>query len=137
MAARNAVRSTSILVRATKQLSQIMMNRTAARLAALLTGLALSSGCGSGYIVDVSNGTVSVDAKFWKPMENPEAFADNFEAREKRPSEVYNQVLTVFKSPIRDDQKLGLALSPGTWCEFMSLHPPAVTLRVRVAHTGH
>ena len=67
-------------------------------------------------------------------MANPEAFADNFEAREKRFGEEFNQELTVFKSSIREDQKVGLELVPGTWVEFMIVHPPAITLEVRVAH---
>lgn len=70
-------------------------------------------------------------------MANEEAFAENFEAREKRSREEFNQVLTVFKSPIREDQKLGFSADPRTWVEFMVIHPPSVTLQIRVAHQGH
>jgi hypothetical protein len=66
----------------------------------LAAALALLSACASDNHVAVSNGTVTVDGKFWRPMENPEGFAENVEAREKRPGEVYRQVLTIFKAPI-------------------------------------
>ena len=106
----------------------------------LLRILALSfllSGCASDYSVTVTNGSVKLDKKFWKQMPNEEAFAQNFEAREKRSGEDFNQVLTVFKSPIRDDQKLGFGIDSNTWVEFMMIHPPSVTLQIRRAHEGY
>ena len=103
----------------------------------LLAGFVLLAGCGSDYSVAVTNGSVRLDKKFWKPMANEEAFAKNFEAREKRFGEEFNQVLTVFKHPIRDDQKLGFAIDSKTWVEFMVIHPPSVTLQIRVAHEGY
>jgi hypothetical protein len=113
------------------------MRIVGARPVIVLLGLTLSWGCSSDYRVDVANGAVEVDRSFWSAMEDPEAFASNFEARAKRQGEEHNQVLTIFKSPIRDDQRVGIELAPGTWAEFMSVNPPAVTLQLRVAHAGH
>lgn len=113
------------------------MRRIVALAVATFAVLTLPSGCTADYRVDVANGSVAVSREFWKRMKNPEAFAVNFEARDERSGEKYKQVLTVFKAPIRDDQRAGLELFPGTWVEFMVIHPPAITLEVRVAHTRH
>lgn len=113
------------------------MHLTPARLG--LTGAlcVLILACSGDYAVRVSDGTVSVSREFWKPMQNPEPFADNFEARSKQTGEEYEQVLTVYKSPMRADQKGDLELSPTVWIDAMVVHPPAVTIQVRVAHRGH
>ena len=108
------------------------------RTIALIVGsLLIISGCFADYRVAVADGVVTVDRAFWKPMPNPEAFADNFEARETRHGDEYGQVLTVFKSAMRADQKSGIEVSSSTWVEFMVVHPPAITIQVRVSHAGH
>lgn len=113
-----------------------MRTNVALAAVALLGGL-MSLGCISSYRVNVANGSVELDRSFWSAMDNPEPFADNFEAREKRMGEQFNQVVTVFKSPIREEQKSGLELSPNTWANVLDVHSPAVTIDLRVAHAGH
>jgi hypothetical protein len=103
----------------------------------VIGSLLIVAGCSGDYRVAVAGGTVTVDRALWKPLANPDGFADNFEARERRLGEEYSQVLTVFKAAMRNDQKAGIEVSPGTWVEFMFIYPPAVTFQVRVSHGGH
>jgi len=70
-------------------------------------------------------------------MANPEAFAENFEAKETRIAEEFPQVITVFKAPMRADQRSGVELGSGTFVEFMVVHPGAFTAQVRVDHGGY
>jgi len=80
---------------------------------------------------------VSVSRQFWRSINNPEPFADNFEAREKRRNEEFAQMLTVFKAPMRTDQRGDVALARRVWVDAMVVHPPAVTIQVRVGHSSH
>ena len=70
-------------------------------------------------------------------MQNPEPFADNFEARSKRSNEEFEQSLTVYKAPIREDQRGDVAIGDRVYADVMVVHPPAVTIQVRVTHASH
>ncbi len=113
------------------------MHRRPLHLASLVIALATVASCVRDYSVAVSDGTVSVARAFWRPIENPEPFAENFEARAKRVNEEFAQVLTVFKAPMREDQRGDAPLPGAAWVDAMIVHPPGVTIQVRVAHRGH
>lgn len=107
------------------------------RIAILVLFAVGGSACGGDYSVPIASGSVAVASEFWRSMQNPEPFAENFEARVKRPNEEFFQILTVYKAPMRDDQRGDVAFAPSVWVDAMVVHPPAVTLQVRVAHPGH
>lgn len=113
------------------------MNRSQARLAVMVVLSATALACGGDYAVRVTDGTVRVSRDFWRTMQNPEPFADNFEARSKRPGEEFFQQLTIYKSPMRDEEQGELELSPRVSIDVFVVHPPNVTVQVRVGHRGH
>jgi hypothetical protein len=88
------------------------------------------------YLVVVPGGALRVPAKDWAPMENKYAWAENFEARRKDPRQVFSRVVTVYKLPMTDSDRLGaVQISPTEHLELYVTDPGILTATVRV-HKG-
>lgn len=87
--------------------------------------------------VAVPGGAVTVVLADWKPMENPEVFATNFEARHQSPGEAFAQVDTIFKLKMTEHDRLGIQVSDGEWVEFMFVHPGKVACQIRLDKVGY
>src|SRR5262245_40683206 len=99
--------------------------RKTVRTIALLV-LAAAAGCrsaSSSYEVAIGSTIVNVPMRDWKPLENSEPYAENFEARVLKAGHAFPQVLTVFKVPMSEDRRLGIRISDNEFLEFFVVHP--------------
>lgn len=108
----------------------------ASRLLIALGTLGLLS-CAGDHAVPMQGGRVVVAREFWTPLENPEPFADNFESRSSRPGQRGRQELTMFKYPMRDDQRGDMQFGPSTRESAFVVFDSVVVIDVQVAHPSH
>lgn len=95
--------------------------------------IASASGCvRASHDVSVGDTTLSLSAREWKPMDNPEPYSENFEARTLRSGHTFPQVLTFFKIPMSEDRRLGIKISDTEFVEFLLVHAGKLTIQVRV-----
>ncbi len=96
--------------------------------------VATVTGCNrpSTYDLSIGNIKVSIPADQWKRSDNPEPYAENFEARTLRSGHAFPQVLTIVKVPMSEDRRLGVQISDHEFSEFFVVHPGMLTIQVRV-----
>lgn len=100
----------------------------------ILMLVATVAGCDrtSTYDVSVGDTAVRLSAQDWKPMDNPEPYAENFEAQILRSGHAFPQVLTIFKLPMSEDRRIGIQISSIEFVEFFVVQPGKLTIQIRV-----
>ena len=86
-------------------------------------------------VVEIPGGTVELAAGDWKPMQNPESFADNFEAKLKGDSGEFPQeyqVLTVYKLPMSPGDRIGVKVTEQEYVEFFVVSTGYITFQIRL-----
>ncbi len=74
------------------------------------------------------------DRSAWTPLENNSSYARNYQRRELRSSERFNQVVTVFETPMTDDRRIGVEVSPGEYLEVFKISHDSVIVQIRRDH---
>jgi hypothetical protein len=82
--------------------------------------------------VELADQVLRLPADDWRQVEFPEPFAVRFEARAKRSSETFPQLLTIFKLPMQFNDRIGVTLTADELADFLFLYPVKVTYRMRV-----
>ena len=70
------------------------------------------------HTIELPGKTLRLPADEWAPMRHSEPFAVNFSAREKADYEWFPRVVTVLKSPMQSDDRLGVEVAKGEYVEF-------------------
>ena len=75
------------------------------------------------HTIELPGKTLRLPADEWAPLRNPGPFVVNFSAREKADYEWFPPVVTVFKSPMQSDDRLGVEVAEGEYVEFFVSDP--------------
>lgn len=102
-------------------------------------GLLVVAGCAGNRHLTVQTATKSIrlNHEQWRPLKNETETARNFEARTRKPSQVYSTVITVYLLPMSADRALGKKLTDTEFLEIFSVHPGTVTVQLRVKKDGY
>lgn len=87
---------------------------------------------GESIVINVPGKSITLSAADWKPMESPQPFAVNVEARRQMSGEAFPQVVTVFKLAMSESDKVGLKITSTEYVEFFVVHPGKLTLQIRL-----
>lgn len=96
--------------------------------------------CSSGAsVVCARSNSASVeppapDPSAWVLMENDSSYASNYQRRERRPTERFNQVVTVYDMRMTDDRRVGLEIASGEYLVMFKLSHDSVVVQIRQDH---
>lgn len=85
------------------------------------------------YHVQTDSHEITIDRSNWKAVKNPTDFAVNFMKRQKRDAEVFEQMVTIYMSPLEEQDILGSPrISENVWLELFTIHPNSVTAQMQM-----
>jgi hypothetical protein len=69
----------------------------------------------------------------WEAVANDAPYARNYSRREKRPFELYRQIVTIYKTPMSADRRQGKQVAPGEYLQIFKVGSSAdVVMQLRV-----
>ncbi len=94
---------------------------------------------GTPITCDVPGKKIQLSREDWIPMTNQEAYAKNFEARQKSEGEVFPKVVTVFLLEMSSDRlaDLGVKISKTEWVRIFHFYPETITVEVSREKGGY
>ncbi|HCK84468.1 MAG TPA: hypothetical protein DHW63_08105 [Hyphomonadaceae bacterium] len=70
-------------------------------------------------------------------MENSAAYARNYQRQERRPTERFNQVVTIYEVAMADDRRIGFEIASGEYLEIFKLSHDSVVVQIRQDHGAY